>query len=187
MKKLILIAIAVIFSLTSVQAQDVNFGAKAGINFTSLNGDDDDLDGKTSFHIGAVAEIPVSDVFSVQPELVFSNQGAKDGDIKFNVSYLNLPIMAKYYVGEGISIEGGPQIGFLMDAKVKDDDTSVDVKDETKGIDFGLGIGAGYKADSGLNFAIRYNFGLSNIVDEDDAGDFELKNGVVQVSVGFFF
>ena len=177
----------VVFSFCCIYAQDVTFGAKGGINFSSLNGDDDDLDGKTSFHIGGVAEIPVSDVFSVQPELIFSSQGAKDGDIKFNVSYLNIPIMAKYYVGEGISIEGGPQVGLLMDAKVKDDDTSVDVKDETKGVEFGIGIGAGYKVASGLNFALRYNVGLSNIVDEDDAGDFELKNGVFQVSVGFFF
>lgn len=193
MKKLCLIVAAAIFSLTSVYAQgDVKIGAKAGVNFASLTGDDEGLEGKTSFHVGAVVEIPVSDVFSVQPELLFSDQGAKfeeNNDVKFNVGYLSVPIMAKYYVAEGFSLEAGPQVGFLLSAKLKDDNDSEDIKDELKGIDFGLGLGAGYRLDNGLNFNLRYNLGLSNIVDDDssESDDFELKNSVFQISVGYFF
>ena len=89
----------------------------------------DGTDSKTSFHIGGVVEIPISDSFSVQPELLYSSQGAKaessfGGDVDFKLSYLNLPIMAKYYVAENFSLEAGPQVGLLLSAKVESDITT---------------------------------------------------------------
>ena len=96
--------------------------------------------------------------------------------------------MAKYYVAEGLSLEAGPQIGFLIKAEVKDNDTplSVDVKDSFKSIDFGFNIGAGYKLESGLNFGLRYNLGLSDISNSDNE-DAKWKNRVLQFSVGYTF
>ena len=94
--------------------------------------------------------------------------------------------MAKYYVAEGLSLEAGPQIGFLIKAESGADDVSVDVKDAFKSIDFGFNFGAGYKLESGLNFAARYNLGLSDISDDDDS-DSNVKNGVFQLSVGYTF
>ena len=55
----------------------MDFGAKAGANFASIGGDEtDDLGTRTSFHFGVTAGIAVSDNFTVQPELVYSSQGA---------------------------------------------------------------------------------------------------------------
>ena len=66
-----------------------------------------------------------------------------------------------------------------------DDD---DVKDYFKGIDFGLNFGLGYKLENGLNFAARYNLGLSDLNDADEIfGSDSYKNAVIQLSVGFFF
>ncbi len=202
MKKLFLAAFAV-FAFASVNAQEVKFGAKAGVNLASIGGDAEDADARTSFHVGGVAEIVISDKFSVQPELLFSSQGAKseytedfgefgsfDVEEKLKLSYLNLPVMAKYYVAEGFSLEAGPQIGFLLsaDAEVEVDGESEeeDVKDEFKSIDFGLGFGAGYKLDNGLNFSARYTLGLANIA-EDAGDDFSIQNNVFQISVGYMF
>jgi hypothetical protein len=192
MKKLFLITAVAVFGFTSVKAQDVTFGAKAGLNLASIAGDDtDDLDGRTAFHVGVIAEIAVSDQFSVQPELVYSAQGAtatEEGiDVDINIDYINLPIMAKFYVGEGFSLEAGPQVGFLMSAKGKGGGEEIDFKDETKGIDFGANFGVGYKLESGLNFGARYNLGLSNINDFEGSDDFKNQNSVIQVSVGYFF
>jgi len=196
MKKIMLTALIAVITMVSVSAQ--NFGAKAGVNFASLNGDDaEDFDGRTSFHIGAVVEFEISETFSFQPELMYSSQGAEssfseegfDYEMKIKLDYLNIPLMAKYYVTEGFSIEAGPQVGFLLSAKLEyeadGDSESEDIKDELSSIDFGLNFGLGYKLDSGLNFGARYNLGLSNVDDSDD--DMDLKNGVFQISVGYFF
>ncbi|WP_047545908.1 porin family protein [Psychroserpens sp. Hel_I_66] len=197
MKKLMLFAAVAAFGLSSVNAQEVKFGAKAGVNFATIGGDVEDADGRTAFHVGGVAEIMISDKFSVQPELLYSAQGLQQKEefegftfeSKLKLDYINIPIMAKYYVAEGFSIEAGPQVGFLLSAKeefeFEGDSEEEDVKDAFNSIDFGAGVGVGYRMDSGLNFSARYVLGLSNIF--EDSGDFSAQNNVIQVSVGYFF
>src|SRR5690554_5935766 len=132
MRKLMIAAIAVVgMSATGLAQQQVKFGPKLGINLATLSGDDDS-EMKIGFHVGAVAEIKFNDKFSLQPELLYSAQGAKSkslDDIKLNSDYINIPIMAKYYFVEGFSIEAGPQIGFLMKSELTNGDESIDMKD----------------------------------------------------------
>ena len=192
MKKLFLLAVIAVFGFTTVNAQEISFGAKAGLNLASVTGDEtEDLDGRTAFHFGVVAEIGISDKFSIQPELLYSAQGATESfegiDIDLNLDYINLPVMAKFYVADGFSLEAGPQIGFLTSAKAKADGEEEDVKDFVKGSDFGANFGVGYKLESGLNFNARYNLGLSNLNDGEDSDDFKNQNGVFQISIGYFF
>ncbi len=198
MKKVCLVAIAAMFSLSSINAQDIKFGAKAGVNFASISGDETDgFNSRTSLNVGAVVEISISEKFSFQPELLYTGKGAslKDSfdeisiESTIKLDYLSLPLMAKYYVTEGLSLEAGPEVGFLLSAKAKaeggGESGEIDIKDTFKGIDFGLNFGLGYKLDSGLNFGARYNLGLANIIEE--SGDFSNQNGVIQLSVGYFF
>ena len=201
MRKLLVCVLAVVFSMASLNAQDgnapVRFGAKAGVNFSDITGDmTDSFTGRTSFHIGAVAEIPISESFAIQPELVYSAQGSdyeEDFDgMTFSgtvtANFLNIPIMAKYFVADGFTIEAGPQIGILLSSEIEEDDIDLDIKDSLKGIDFGLNFGLGYQLDNGLNFAARYNLGLTDLNDDPDfLGDFEAKNSVIQLSVGYSF
>jgi len=206
MKKLILCGAIALFGFLSANAQEVKFGAKAGVNLATIGGDVEDADGRTSFHVGGVAEIMISDKFSVQPELLYSAQGLQSeytetifgSDVKFEeklkLDYINLPIMAKFYVAEGLSIEAGPQVGFLISAESEveasfegdSENQTEDVKDGFKSVDFAAGIGLGYKLDSGLNFSARYTLGLANIA-EDAGDDFSIQNNVLQVSLGYMF
>jgi hypothetical protein len=115
-------------------------------------------------------------------------QGTKydvlDNDVKLNLNYINLSLMAKYEVAEGFSLVAGPQIGFLMSAKVTNGDDSFDVKDNFKSIDFGLGLGAEYELENGLFFDARFNLGLSSISDDDNVST---KNSVIQIGLGYSF
>ncbi|MBN9283154.1 MULTISPECIES: porin family protein [Flavobacterium] len=181
MKKVLLSAVALMAFGFASNAQEVKFGAKAGLNLSSIT----NLDGgktRTSFHVGALAEIKVADKFAVQPEVLYSSQGAKgEGDVSLKMDYINVPIMAKYYVADGFSIEAGPQVGFLMSAKLE----SVDVKDTFNTVDFGFNAGIGYELKEGIFFQGRYNLGLTNLAKE--SGDQSRKNSVFQVSVGYKF
>jgi len=211
MKKLLIFTAIVLFGFTNVNAQEeMQFGVKGGVNFATITGDNtDSFESRTCLNFGLVMELPISDVFSFQPELLYSCQGAdysedlSEFDISitskstnstdigtYKIDYLNLPLMAKYYVAEGFSLEAGPQIGFLLSAKVEYDfageSGEVDIKDDVKGIDFGVNFGFGYKFDGGLNLGARYNLGLSDANDDPDFDD-TYKNSVIQVSVGYFF
>lgn len=194
----------------TMSAQEfVEFGAKAGVNFASIGGDEtEDLDGKTGFHLGLVAEIPFGERFSFQPEVLYSSQGAKmEGSETFEgitvayegtltLDYINIPLLAKYYFTPNLNFHVGPQLGFLVKAEGEEEysfggeteSETYDLKDDVKGMDFALAAGLGYKMDMGLFFDARYTLGLSNIWDyEDEDGDYSQKNNVIQLSVGFMF
>ena len=203
MKKLFLLLTLGAFTFTAnsqtQQTRDsgaISIGVVAGVNFASINGDDtDNLSSLTGIHAGVVVDIPLGEMFSVQPGLVYSTQGAEyaesEGyDGKFKFDYINLPVIFKYEVADGFTLEAGPQVGFLMSAKDEfespGDPGEDDIKEEVKGIDFAASIGIGYTMASGLNIGARYNLGLSDLPDSDDF-DVNWKNGVFQVSLGYFF
>jgi len=188
-------------STSAVAQQEVKFGPKAGVNFANLSGIDN-ADMMTAFHVGAVAEIKFNEKFSVQPEVVYSAQGYtgdfmigtnKVADYTQKLDYVNIPIMAKYYIVEGFSVEAGPQVGFLVKAESKFENkeagvtlTDGDNKDFYKSTDFGLNFGLAYDLPMGVFVGARYNLGLSDIRNNTDSGD-AFKNNVIQVSVGYKF
>jgi len=183
MKKFLLLAVVTVLGFASVNAQEIKFGAKGGLNFATVTGDNTKgIDVVTSFNFGVVSEIPVSEKFSFQPELMYSGQGYSFNDNTIELSYLNIPLMGKYYLTKGLSVEAGPQIGFLLAAK----NEKTNVKDSFNTFDFGVNFGLGYKLDNGLNFGVRYNLGLTDINNVDNASA-KNKNSVFQVSVGYFF
>lgn len=183
MKKIILTIMALASFSFAAQAQtpDLKLGAKAGVNFANLSNSEGDM--KTGFHVGVLAEIFINEKFSVQPELLYSAQGTafkQEGiELKLNMDYINIPIMAKYYVMDGLNIQAGPQVGFLVKSELGD----LDSKDSTQSVDFGINLGAGYELPMGVFFDARYNLGLTKTNKEDK----DYKNGVIQVSVGYKF
>lgn len=201
MKKITLTLLGLVaFSTSALAQQEVKFGPKAGVNFANLSGADDS-EMKTGFHVGAVAEIKFNDKFSIQPEVVYSTQGAKFsqtlpiiGEVESTIKndYINVPIMAKYYFIEGFSAELGPYVGFLMKSETEVGDVTADAKDSYKSVDFGLGVGLAYDLPMGLFVGARYNLGLSKANEDVPAGIItvqtdDIKNGVIQVSVGYKF
>ena len=188
MKKLLFAAAIAVFGFSTVNAQDLSFGAKVGANFASVGGDDsDDLDGKTAFHVGAVINIGISEKFAIQPELVYSTQGytaSFDGvDVTGKLDYINLPILVDYTIISGLSIQAGPQIGFnIKDEMVADDVDDVSLDLDAESIDIAGALGAQFKMGSGLFFQARYTFGFSEIVE-----DVDIKNNVFSLGVGYFF
>jgi len=189
MKKLLIVLLITSYGFNTASAQDIQIGAKAGLNLATLQPDLPDPATRTSLHLGGMAEIPINDALSFQPELLYSVQGVKDesdDDEIVKLSYLNIPLMAKYYLMEGLSVEAGLQIGLLLSAELEDDGESDDIKDALKSTDFGVAFGAGYKLENGVNFGLRYILG-SDINDEIGDGGEQLKNRVFQISVGYFF
>lgn len=173
MKKLILLAIALIGLTTISNAQSFKFGFKGGLNFATINGDGADADSRTGYHIGAVGQIGVGPLFTIQPEILYSAQGAKD----FDLDYLNIPILAKFKFAKLFSVEVGPQFGFLVN-----DGFETEVSDalELKSFDMSAAIGAGVEFNK-FFAQLRYNIGLTNITDNGDN-----KNATFQISVGYY-
>ena len=188
MKKIIL-TVAAVFAFGFANAQEVKFGAKAGVNFSTFTGDVSDVNGKVGFQVGAFAEIKVSDKFAVQPELMYSSLGAKFENsgvtLTNTVDYIVLPVMAKYYLAEAFSLEAGPQVGFLMSAKLSASGNSTDVKEDFNSTDFGFNLGAGYDFTENISAGVRYTLGLSNIAKNN--GNDKIRNNNFALALAYKF
>jgi hypothetical protein len=181
--KVVALVILAIFGIVNSYAQEIELGAKAGINISSISGDSSVNTGSLGrLNFGFMAEYHINEKFSFQPELLYSQQGYVFFENTIALDYLNVPLLGKYYVTKGLSLEAGPQIGFLLSADVEGED----VKDAFQSLDYGVTAGLGYKLDNGINFSARYYLGLANINDLPGI-DQTSKNGVFQLSVGYFF
>jgi hypothetical protein len=187
---LLLIVISLSLSVSaqkSKKEEGITFGVKGGLNVSNFAGDIKDNTFRTSVHLGIFSEIMISDKFSLQPELLYSGQGysgsATPGFSRSKYDYINLPVLAKIYIAEKISIEAGPQIGFLVSAKEKTSDDKLSIPNQ-KTVDFGLNLGLAYDLKNGVFFQTRYNLGLSNVNSDSNANAIKYTNSVIQLSVG---
>src|ERR1700756_44230 len=129
MKKTILSLSLIVLTVTAANAQ-VQFGLKAGLNISSYNGTNASLlgpgkEGKPGFNGGGLVNIGLSKSFSLQPEVVFSEEGSRAdvgssaGGAEFDINYINIPLLLKYAITKGLAVEAGPQAGLLASAIAK--------------------------------------------------------------------
>ena len=175
----------------SAAFSQVSFGVKGGLNLANVSKSEGDM--KLGLHAGAFGEYQLNDFFGVAGELLYSNQGTQDEEegvkVKMNMDYLNIPVLAKLYIAEGLSLDVGPQFGFLISAKGKGDvdgvSASVDMKDEFNSTDVSAALGLTYNIGK---FMIqgRYNLGLTDTQKNNEGSD-KYKNNVIQFGVGYRF
>ena len=177
MKKVILIIVCFIAASINVEAQGIKFGIKGGANFSDFDGKDVNSSTLTSYHFGAVLEINILPVLSLQPEAMFSSQGAKvEGSDDFKLDYISVPVLAKFYIiPDRFSIDVGPQFSFLVNDNLKE-------TYETESFDFAGVGGIGLNITKNFFAQARYVIGLT-----DTTKDAEVKNKVIQLSVGYTF
>ena len=209
MRKIALLIALTIFGLTQANAQ--NFGFKGGYNYSSFNGDvakDNTLKGLSGFYVGALLELPLGDVISLQPEVIYSRQGAaweqKNilGEFKkdLKLDYLNIPVMAKVNLGP-LFLQGGVQFGFLVDkpevsyTRGAQRVTEKVDKDAYAAFDFGVGAGLGVNLSQHFFVEARYTHSLTNALDPNNnslknahiSDDNNFKNAVLSLGLGVKF
>jgi hypothetical protein len=195
---LLLSAVAVSNAQTTDESSNADsmatsFGVKGGVNFANVQGSDvDNPDSRTSFHVGVVGELPVSEMFSVQGEVLYSGQGfdydfeGVDGQkVEYQLDYINVPVLAKIYLFKGFSLEAGPQFGFKVNEEIDYDpnDNPGDIEvNEAESFDFSVAGGLTFQTEMGLFASGRYNYGLTEIIKDAD-----VRNSVFQISLGYKF
>ena len=76
--------IFVLFALVSIVSySQISWNAKVGMNMSNFTGDAD-TDMRVGFNVGVGMEYQFTDMWSIQPSLMFTQKGAKLGDIKAN-------------------------------------------------------------------------------------------------------
>lgn len=171
-------------------AGHLSLGIKGGVNVFNIHDDNNTSnDPRIGYNFGLLGHIHIARQIAIQPEIVYSAQGAKytsgSGTAKYNLDYINVPILFQYMWDNGFRIEAGPQVGFLVSAKSKINDVSTDNKENLKTVDFAASFGASYiHPATGIGIDARYNLGLTNI---NKTNEVKSTNRGFQVGVFYIF
>jgi hypothetical protein len=200
---------AFFFTSTHAQQEYFEYGFKGGVNLSTFSGDvDSSIESKASMNIGMYGLYKILPKLGIQAELLYSEQGftnepvPADQNIEkieevLRMQYINLPVLASYNVVEYLWVEGGIQVGYLVDAELEEETVRIDDKgrvnsvtetiggkENYKDLDVGLAGGLRYKLSPNFMLQARYTQSLNDI---DEVREGDQFNSIWSFSVGYVF
>lgn len=208
MKKNIFFALAFVLSTISnaqTTSESMSFGVKGGYTLSSMKFFNTQLDSKSYFYAGILAEQPLSSKFGLQAEVLYTQLGGKDaypwyelvgnevvnmGNMNFNYKFnqIQVPISVKYYIVPELSASVGMNLGFNISSKVKMntvfDEAETHNYESLKTLNLFPFLGAEYKINQKFFVDARYNF---NFIEMNKSNAVPIKIGFLQAGVGYRF
>ena len=187
MKKFLIMAAMVLSSVgafAQYSAGDITIQPKIGLNCATTTGDNADY--KAGFVGGVEAEYHVSPLIGISGGVLYSMQGTKhkNADLKLNADYINIPILANFYVANGLALKAGVQPAFKASAKLKTAGVSV-TENDIKSFDFAIPVGISYEY-ANICLDARYNIGVTKM-SKDTETTTGARNNVFQITLGYKF
>lgn len=221
MKKQLFFFAAVVASMGAMAQAAPSLGIRAGLSSAGIRGDAmtnlnsllDFTNGmlrtgsRTGFFAGPYVTVPLSEKFSIEPALYYTQKGtALKGGLaikaalflgvsahaQLNAHYIDLPVLAKATFG-GFQVFAGPQVSYLTQAALKTTagvlginllNKKFNVTDQFNRWDAGLTGGVGYQFSNGVNLTASYDRGLSKV---DAAESLNSYNQSFKFGLGFRF
>ena len=160
--------------------------------------------------IGLEVEYQASKLLGISAGLTHTWQGTTWDDftdtdnIKYkepsiDLEYINVPVIANFYVVRGLALKAGFQIGYLVDADIylrtessldgRDltITTKLDMEKDCNKVDLSIPVGISYETTKHWVWGATYNIGLSKVNKESVSGEKDCKNGVFMLSFGYKF
>ncbi|MBA9076719.1 MULTISPECIES: porin family protein [Rufibacter] len=219
---MVVVLLSGLITNVSAQNDGVKVGIKAGYSATSWQGEsvksfnellefsngNVETKWRHGFHAGMFLSIPLGSGFEFEPGVQYSQKGmVLEGRVPGGVGeflnakvtltnkaeYIDIPLLAKVYVGEGFNLFAGPQVSFLLSNNVNVNagalgfsayNNDFEWKTAQRSVDVGLSAGLGYQFQNGLSLSGGYDMGLTTI---DDKADYKSYNHGFKASVGFRF
>ena len=187
---------AVTVSSVSAQAfEGFSFGPKAGVNISSIS----DAKARVGLTAGGFVEYGFNNWLSVSADVLYSRQkfqhkvglfGGSGYTVReFTLDYLNVPVMANFYVWKGLALKTGLQPGLLLGAHNYDNES---IKDKLRSFGFSVPVGISYSFNFGLIIDARCNLGITKLGNGNYNGDnlspaYNARHIVLSVTLGWRF
>ena len=171
-------------TITASAQQDegtFSIAPKVGMNLANFAGDINSNSIKIGLVVGADGMYQFSPLLGLSAGVFYSMQGCSyTGDLKDNFDFLNIPVLANFYVAQNFALKIGLQPAFLLSAKQKANKSEYDVKSGMQSIDLSVPIGLSYEF---ADFVIdaRYNLGLTKV----NKSNGSIRNSVIQFTLGY--
>ncbi len=202
-----LVLLASLMMTFSMYAQDpigtLSLKPMAGMTIANFIGSDaEGTDTKLGAIFGGELIYQANSYLALSAGLLYSMQGCSadgEGDPKMSLDYINLPVLANFYVFKGFALKAGLQLGYLTKAKVSGSGdgikAEVDMKDACNDFDLSIPIGVSYDINNSFVIEGRYNVGITKVPKSkysfmgesyhDD--DTDARNSVFQITLGYKF
>ena len=192
---------AALFFCAPASAQQLSFGVKAGINFSTATVEPEaaSLDyGYQKGWLGGVFVVVSPDApLGGQIEALYSQRGTaiKVGssgnlDAAYKLSFIDVPLLlrvrAASFDNGGLFILAGPVIGIGVKSETEQSGSRTDVSDRFNAYDLSLAIGAAMESQ-GFVFDVRYAHGLNNYSNGSHPAVETFKGRAATVSIGIRF
>lgn len=201
MKKFLIIAILYLLPVNELLAQEnLLFGLKGGASLSNFNMEQHKNTGRTGFFIGAFAEFPLYEGFSLQPEILYVNQGAETESQtieglqfhNFELNYLQVPLVVKMYLYKGLAIEAGPSFNFLVDEYITGRSSMTPEgwtaeEDLGRSFEFGTVLGFSYNLPGHFLLSSRFTHGFTKAFRDEFVYTGAAYNYGIQLGVGYLF
>ena len=213
MKKLLVMAAMVLSSVGAFaqhSAGEFTLQPRIGLNVSDVSNVNDSKT-RAGINAGVEAEYYVKNWLGISAGIMYSQQGVRtektgnfdfgddtkfSGTIKntFKFDYINIPILANFYVAKGLALKTGIQPSFLVNHKLKTEVSSMGASAEKSGtmdgvnsFDFCIPVGISYEY-CGFILDARANFSLTDTF-KNDTKDYDKssKNEVLQLTFGYKF
>jgi hypothetical protein len=195
MKKIMMIAVMAVMCLTaSAQNHRRDGGAitvqpMIGLSVGTWRGETSGTtstsnDARVGLAIGAEGEYYTStDWLSISAAVKYEQLGWKFNDVDAaKVDYINIPVMANFYVAKGFALKVGLQPGFLVNAK----QGSVDFKDKCKTFNLAIPVGLSYEFKNGITLDLRGGYSLTRL-DKNGGSDYKDYCDGGSLTIGYKF
>ena len=160
------------------ESMHAQFGVKGGLNLSNLyTSESSGSDLLVGFNLGFFDKLPLTETIAIQPEFYLTTKGSSvtynglllDGTAKFNLTYLEVPVLVVVNLTPVLNVQFGPYLAYLVDGKVTNVanvslfnfEQNMNVDDYNR-FDAGVAVGAGIDLGS-LTIGARYNYGLTKV------------------------
>jgi hypothetical protein len=186
-------ALALFLTVTPAQAEtNIKTGAKGGLNFATFTGTSADYQTLTAFTIGGFLKFDIPDSpIAIQPEILYTQMGAKQNGNEIRLDYLQLPVILKYAIIPSGSVQPNIFGGLYASMRLRAEQSQTtgglfgggrNLENETETVDYGAVFGAGIDIEVGRSIFttdVRYNLGLNDVFTNNSG-----RNGVLAVTIG---
>ncbi len=206
MKKLLVIGL--LFVSVVISAQKVQPGIRTGTNLSKIYGIKGDV--KADFYIGGILALNLGRIYTLQPEIGYSNQGGskiykrekmndteyKDTYKNLDLQYVSLALTNKFYITpyRNLNISLTPGIDVLVadnfgsEEKISESGFvyTNNVSQNITGADLNMSFGLGYEHWSGFGVEARYKMGVVDVFHDYNVRG-SAQNRVFQIGLIYKF
>ena len=193
MKKILMIAVMAVCCLTA-NAQKMRHGAgqitiqpMIGFSVGTFRGEYTTgtvtgNEARVGLAIGAEAEYyTTTDWFSLSAGAKYEQLGwGWKGAKTVKLDYINIPVMANFYVAKGFALKVGLQPGFKVNASYDGNDLN-----KIKSFNLAIPLGLSYEFKNGITLDLRGGYSLTRVDDFDDNDKWYTDGG--SLTIGYKF